>query len=104
MYLQLKSVTFRSVPYFLIKKQNRSLSDEILLGGLLQILTETEPEKLERWERFGAALLKRQRHEIKESASAQEFTQSEVRSQTQSPHPPPRLGIFLSYDYLTFLC
>lgn len=64
------------------EKQGRTLSDEILLGGLLQILSETEPGKLERWERFGAALLKRQRQEVKESAAAQGFTQTDVRDET----------------------
>lgn len=62
-------------------KQNRTLSDEVLLGGLLQILAETDPAKIERWERFGSALLKSQRQALKESASAQGFTQSEAMSE-----------------------
>ncbi|MBX9721411.1 MAG: conjugal transfer protein TraD [Candidatus Obscuribacterales bacterium] len=61
------------------EKLGRSLSDEVLLGALLQIHTEQEPDKLKSWERYGAGLLKTQRQEVKESASAQGFTQSEVR-------------------------
>jgi hypothetical protein len=58
-----------------------TLSDEALLGALLQIYNEQEPDKLRSWERYGAGLLKSQRAEIKESAAAQGFTQDEVRSE-----------------------
>ncbi len=61
------------------EKLGNMLSDEILLGALLQIHNEKEADKLKGWERYGAGLLKTQRHEIKESASAQGFTQSEAR-------------------------
>lgn len=63
------------------EKQNRTLSDEILLGGLLQIFTETDTEKIQRWGRFGEALLRKQRQEVKASAAAQGFTQSEVKGE-----------------------
>ncbi len=58
-----------------------TLSDEALLGALLQIYNEQEPDKLRSWERYGAGLLKTQRAEVKESAAAQGFTQDEVRSE-----------------------
>jgi Conjugal transfer protein TraD len=58
-----------------------TLSDEALLGALLQIYNEQEPDKLRSWERYGAGLLKTQRVEVKESAAAQGFTQDEVRSE-----------------------
>jgi hypothetical protein len=61
------------------EKLGRELSDEILLGALLQIYNEIDPNKLRSWERYGAGLLKSQRHEIKESAAAQGFTQSDIR-------------------------
>lgn len=64
------------------EKLGRELSDEILLGGLLQIYNEQDPSKLHSWERYGAGLLKTQRHEVKESAAAQGFTQTDVRSET----------------------
>lgn len=64
------------------EKQNRTLTDEILLGALLQIYNEQDPDKLRSWERFGAGLLKTQRQEVKESAAAQGFNQAEVRSDT----------------------
>lgn len=60
------------------EKQNRTLSDEVLLGALLQIFADTDADKIRRWERFGAVLLKKQRHEVKESAAAQGFTQQEI--------------------------
>jgi len=63
-------------------KQNRTLSDEVLLGALLQIFSETEDEKIRRWENFGAALLKTQRHEVKESAAAQGFSKGEVAAES----------------------
>jgi vacuolar-type H+-ATPase subunit I/STV1 len=56
------------------------LSDEALLGALLQIFNDKEPDKIKSWERYGAGLLKTQRSNIKESASAQGFTQAEVRT------------------------
>lgn len=62
--------------------QGKTLADETLLGGLLQLFTETDTARIQRWEKFGAVLLKTQRIEIKESAAAQGFTQSEVRSET----------------------
>jgi len=61
------------------QKQNRSLSDEVLLGALLQVLKVNDPIALERWRQIGATLLKTQRHEIKESAAAQGFSQVEVK-------------------------
>lgn len=63
------------------EKQNRTLTDEMLLGGLLQIYAENDTATTERWERFGAALLKSQRHEIKESAAAQGYTQDDVMTE-----------------------
>lgn len=63
------------------EKQGCELSDEILLGGLLQIYNEKEPDKLRSWERYGTGLLKTQRHEVKESAAAQGFNQTEVRAE-----------------------
>ena len=60
------------------EKQNRTLSDEALLGALLLIYNETAPDTLRSWERYGAALLKSQRHEVKESAAAQGFTQKQI--------------------------
>ena len=58
-----------------------TLSDEVLLGALLHVYSEHEPDTLRSWERFGAGILKTQRHEVKESAAAQGFSQSEVRSE-----------------------
>jgi len=63
-------------------KIGSTLSDETLLGALLQIYNEKEPDKLRSWERYGAGLLKNQRHEVKESASAQGYTQTEVREES----------------------
>lgn len=63
------------------EKQDNELTDEVLLGGLLQIHAESEAEKLQRWERFGSATLKSQRHEVKESAAAQGFTQVAVEAE-----------------------
>lgn len=63
------------------EKQNRTLSDTVLLGGLLQVYAESDAVNLQRWERYGAGLLKTQRHEVKESAAAQGFSQAEVRSE-----------------------
>lgn len=56
------------------EKLGNALSDEILLGALLQIHNEKEADKLKSWARYGAALLKTQRHEVKESAAAQGFS------------------------------
>lgn len=58
-----------------------TLSDEALLGALLQIYNEQEPDKVRSWERYGAGLLKTQRKEVKESAAAQGFTQIEVKTE-----------------------
>lgn len=58
------------------EKQNRTLSDAVLLGALLQVVAENDPNILGRWERYGAGLLRTQRHEIKESAAAQGYTQA----------------------------
>lgn len=58
------------------EKLGNVLSDEALLGALLQIHNEKEADKLKSWERYGAGLLKTQRHEVKESAAAQGFTQT----------------------------
>ena len=54
-------------------KIGRTLSDEVLLGALLQVYIEQEPDRIRSWERYGKGLLKTQRemHEIKESAAAQ---------------------------------
>ena len=60
-------------------KVGGELSDEALLGALLQIYNEKESDRVRSWERYGAGLLKTQRQEVKESASAQGFTQAEVR-------------------------
>ena len=62
-------------------KIGRALSDEIILGALLQVYNEQEPDRLRSWERYGVGLLKTQRHEVKESAAAQGFTQAEARSE-----------------------
>lgn len=64
------------------EKQNLTLSDAVLLGGLLQVYAESDGVTIQRWERYGAILLKTQRHEVKESASAQGFTQADVREET----------------------
>lgn len=56
-------------------KMGRTLSDEALLGALLQIYNEQGADKIRSWERYGAGLLKTQRQDVKESASAQGFTQ-----------------------------
>lgn len=58
-----------------------TLSDEALLGALLQIYNEQEPDKVRSWERYGAGLLKTQRHEVEKSAAAQGFTQAEVKAE-----------------------
>ena len=63
-------------------KIGSTLSDEALLGGLLQIYNEKEADKLRSWERYGAGLLKSQRQEVKKSAAAQGFTQTEVRKES----------------------
>lgn len=63
------------------EKQNRTLSDEVLLGALLQIYNEQDADKLHSWERYGAGLLKTQRQEVKESAAAQGFAQSDIRTE-----------------------
>jgi len=63
------------------EKLGSTLSDEALLGALLQIYSEKDDYKLKGWERYGAALLKTQRHEIKESAAAQGFTQSDIKAE-----------------------
>jgi len=68
------------------EKQNRTLSDAALLGGLLQVYTESDDVNLQRWERYGAGLLKTQRHEVKESASAQGYKQAEVRNEIANMH------------------
>lgn len=62
-------------------KLGNGLSDEILLGALLQVHNETDTERLKSWERYGAGLLKTQRHAVKESAAAQGFTQSEIKGE-----------------------
>lgn len=64
------------------EKQCHTLSDAVLLGGLLQVYAESDAVNLQRWERYGAGLLKSQRHEVKESAAAQGFTQADVREET----------------------
>jgi hypothetical protein len=64
------------------QKQNRTLSDEVLLGALLQIMTIKDPATLARWEKTGSGLLQSQRQTIKESASAQGYTQTAVQSET----------------------
>jgi hypothetical protein len=53
-----------------------------VLGALLQIYNDNEPDRIKSWERYGAGLLKTQRQEVKESASAQSYTQAEVRCET----------------------
>ena len=63
------------------QKLGRTLSDEVLLGALLHVYSEHEPDTLRSWERFGAGILKTKRHEVKESAAAQGFTQSDVRAE-----------------------
>ena len=63
-------------------KVGGELSDEALLGALLLAYNAKEPDRVRSWERYGAMLLKSQRQEVKESASAQHFTQAEVRSET----------------------
>jgi hypothetical protein len=65
-----------------------TLSDEALLGALLQIYNEQEPDKLRSWERYGAGLLKTQRSEVKESASAQGYSQTAVESEAFKDHSP----------------
>ncbi len=62
-------------------KQGSSMNDEALLGALLQVFAEGNAETIQRWERYGATLLKKQRHEVKESAAAQGFTQSEITAE-----------------------
>ena len=42
--------------------------------------SEKDAYKITGWERYGAALLKTQRHEVKESAAAQGFNQTDVGS------------------------
>lgn len=64
------------------EKQKNTLSDAVLLGGLLHIYSETDVVTIQRWERYGAGLLKTQRHEVKESAAAQGFTQTEVSAES----------------------
>jgi len=54
--------------------QNRTISDEVLLGALLQVLKVSDPNSLERWRQAGANLLKTQRQTIKESAAAQGYS------------------------------
>ena len=58
-----------------------TLSDEALLGALLHIYTEQAADTIRSWQRFGAGILKTQRREVKESASAQGFTQPDVRAE-----------------------
>lgn len=58
-----------------------TLSDEFLLGALLQIYNEQESDRLRSWGRYGAGLLKTQRQEVKESAAAQDFPQAEVKAE-----------------------
>jgi len=62
--------------------QNREISDETLLGALLQVLKITDQNSLERWRQLGANLLKTQRQTIKESAAAQGYSQVDVRNET----------------------
>jgi hypothetical protein len=61
--------------------QNRTISDEVLLGALLQVLKISDQNSLERWQQAGANLLKTQRKTVKESAAAQGYTQVDVRSE-----------------------
>ena len=61
--------------------QNRTISDEVLLGALLQVLKISDQNSLERWQQAGANLLKTQRKTVKESAAAQGYSQVEVRSE-----------------------
>ena len=49
------------------QKLGRTLTDEVLLGALLHIYTEQAADTIKSWERFGAGILKTQRHEVKES-------------------------------------
>ncbi len=63
-------------------KMGGALSEEALLGALLQVYNEQEPDRIRSWERYGTGLLKTQRQEVKESAAAQGFTQAEVRKGT----------------------
>ncbi|WP_035383109.1 conjugal transfer protein TraD [Ferriphaselus sp. R-1] len=63
------------------QQKNRTLSDEVLLGALLQVMVVTDAATLERWNKQGAGLLKDQRQSIKESAAAQGYTQADVRSE-----------------------
>jgi hypothetical protein len=63
------------------QKQNRTLTDEMLLGALLQVMAIKDPAALARWEKSGADLLKTQRKTVKESASAQGYSQTEVGSE-----------------------
>ncbi|MDD4978498.1 MAG: conjugal transfer protein TraD [Gallionella sp.] len=67
------------------KMQNGTLSDEILLGALLQVMGIKDSATLERWGKMGGRLLRSQRQTVKESASAQGYTQIEVRGTTDSP-------------------
>jgi len=63
-------------------KVGGKLSDGALLGALLLVYNEKEPDRVRSWERYGAGLLKSQRQEVKESAASQGFSQAEVRSET----------------------
>ena len=77
------------------EKQNNELTDEVLLGGLLQIHSESHADKIQIWKSIGSALLKSQRHEVKESAAAQGFTQVAIEAENYVLPPqilPPRFG------------
>lgn len=67
------------------QKQNRTLPDEILLGALLQVMNIKDTATLERWGKTGGGLLQSQRQTVKESASAQGYTQIEARGETDKP-------------------
>lgn len=63
------------------QKRNRTLPDEVLLGALLQVLKVEDANALENWGRIGASLLRAQRHTVKESASAQGFSQADIKGE-----------------------
>lgn len=63
--------------------KGKEMSDASLLGALLQVLANATPERIRVCEKYGEALLKSQRKEIRESASAQGYSQKEVQREQE---------------------